>query len=149
MIVTLALFAITIAYMIQVLPLPMGNIAKVGPGAYPMALSVLMLACLTVVLVRDLRHKRTGRPKNMPRFWKQTGTVFITILYALSLELAGYYVSTFLYASVMSWLFGSVKNDEAQKQSFRRRFSVAALIGAGITASGYVLFHLMFGFRLP
>jgi len=149
MIVTLALFAITIAYMVQVLPLPMGNIAKVGPGAYPMALSVLMLACLSVVLVRDLKHKRTGRPKNMPRFWKQTGTVVVTILYAVSLEWAGYYISTFLYASVMSWLFGSMKSDEAQTHSFPRRLFLAVLIGTGITAAGYVLFHLMFGFRLP
>jgi hypothetical protein len=149
MIVTLALFAITIAYMIQVLPLPMGNIAKVGPGAYPMALSVLMLVCLSVVLVRDLKRKRTGRPKNMPRFWKQTGTVVVTILYAVSLEWAGYYVSTFLYASVVSWLFSSMKSYDAQTHSFPRRVFVSALIGAGITAAGYVLFHLMFGFRLP
>ncbi|MFP4483128.1 MAG: tripartite tricarboxylate transporter TctB family protein, partial [Thermovirgaceae bacterium] len=149
MIVTLALFAVTIVYMMQVLPLPMGNIVKVGPGAYPMALSVLMLACLSVVLLRDLKHKRTGQPKSMPRFLKQTGAVFVTVLFAVSLEWAGYYVSTFLYASVMSWLFSSIKSGDTQTRSFPRRLFGAALIGASITFAGYVLFHLMFGFRLP
>lgn len=153
MAVTLALALFSVAYLIQAWGLSVGTMSNPGPGAYPIGLGLFMLVCLGIQLFRDLR-KKVGKAKGLPLRW-QFCMGFASLGYAFLLEKAGYLVSTVLYSTVMVLLFelagrdGSSDEEKGKGLFSPRSLALALATGAVITALGYLLFHVLFDFRLP
>lgn len=150
MAVTLILALLSVAYLIQAWHLSVGTMNNLGPGAYPIGLGFFMLFCLGLKLVKDLKEKKTKTGKGLAFRW-QIWMGLTSLGYALILERVGYLASTVLYATVMALIFDCTDSHEGcMSRTLTARTVVRALLtGLAITALGYLLFHVLFNFRLP
>ena len=150
MALTLILSLVSVIYLFQAWHLSVGTMTNPGPGAYPIGLGLFMLFCLALQFFKDFRTKG-GKTARLPFRW-QLAMGVASLGYALVLERVGYLASTVLYATVMALIFGCTDSDEGcnwKALLSARSIGLALATGIAITALGYLLFHVLFNFRLP
>ena len=141
------LFLFTVAYLVQAIGLPQGDLKNIGPGFYPVLLSVLMLMALTYQFFKE--RKTAEKPQATVNKFHLVLLVLLSGL-IMMLESLGYFASALVFLLTFSMLLGwqlvEYHKDEAGKKVMIGLPLVAALT---ITGLDYALFKLVFDFNLP
>ena len=145
--IVILLLIFTLCYLFQATNLPMGDLKNIGPGFYPVVISVSMLVALIVQLFRE---------KKMPTIPKLAINKFQVIFIILSgclivmLERVGYFgtavVFILSFSVLLGWQLIESYQDESKKKALIMMPLAAAVI---ITTLDYVLFEIAFDFNLP
>lgn len=141
------LLIFTAGYLFQASHLPMGTLRNIGPGFYPVVISVAMLVVLVIQVFRE--KKRPTVPKLKINKFQ---IVFIVLFGGLivMLERVGYFGTAVVFILSFSMLLGwqlveSFKDEQKKKTLILYPLAAAAVI----TLMDYALFELAFDFNLP
>jgi len=133
-------------YQLMQLPPPFET-GEPGPSLYPWLIAVLLCACGLLLIRKGLRGAADengpapgGEFAGMAR---SLLAVAVTAGYLWLFSVAGFWLSSVLYASAIAVLF-----DSAKRRTVRAAMA-CLLIGIAITAVVYLLFTLLLGVRLP
>jgi putative tricarboxylic transport membrane protein len=123
--------------LIQSLALPLGSLARPGPGLFPLLLSVL-LCIIGILLLFSERGQGTMQwaaiVRTKARIWQ---IVLLTGVFILTLEWLGYPLASAIYLfSLFSW-------------TCRFRVGQAAGLAALLTVTSWYLFAGFLGVQLP
>lgn len=145
--VLVLLFVFTIVYLVQAFSLPYGDMKNVGPGFYPVILSLLMLVALGAQFFRE-RKSSEGPQTAVNKFHLVSIALFGGLI--LMLERFGYFASSVVFILSFSMLLGwqlieSYKDETGKKVLI----GLPLLAAVSITALDYALFKLAFDFNLP
>lgn len=141
-----AMLLVGLVYEYIALKMPRGGIAMPGPGFYPMAVGVFLIATALGCLLQELRNPDTPLQEAPPpdeaapggnRFGKTVQLTALMIGYILVLKPLGYPVAIALFLLAAIRIFGS------------RNWFVAAIISAVITVISYFIFILWLKVPLP
>lgn len=122
----------------------MGDTDPVGPGGFPLLITIFGLVLTGVVLLQSLkilrkkRHNSGTPPQTIP-LWKHPAILCVAALigYALCLDVLGFAVSTFALLSVLVYLFNL------------KSWPKALLTGVTGTTIFIILFGRMLNVTLP
>ena len=152
MAVAIVITILTVAYATQAFQLSLGDLRSVGPGAFPVGLVVGMALCLTIIFYKETKARKEGKASrgNAGRHFQIAG-IGATLAYALALEPLGYLVTTPVYVFVMAMVFGMLQRAKAGVEGLSggHLLRTAVLASAGVTGLAYLLFQVLFDFRLP
>ena len=110
----------------------LGKLSEPGAGFFPFWAAVLMVICASVILLRAvvmlLDRSRPGPLAPAPLLaemnWKKVAICLVAlVLYAVSLQLAGLFVSTFLFMFALTRLY--------PETSWKGSLAIAALAALG------------------
>ena len=140
-VVALAMLVVSAIYLVQALRMPLGAVARPGPGFYPAAVGafagVVALVLLTLTLRRRERvaatEDREAAPEDRRRVWLAVATLAV---FCLLLPWVGYPLAALLFTAAMLRQLGA---------GWR-----GALLIALVSAEGsYYLFAGLLGVTLP
>lgn len=145
--ILIILMLFTIGYLFQAFGLPMGTLKNIGPGLYPVIISVTMLILLLVQFVREVKAPSTP---NLTVTKYQLAFAVLLGLFIFFLEKVGYVVVGLLFCSsfsvVLGWQLRDIHKDESKFKTILVWPLLAAVL---ITGADYILFELAFDFHLP
>lgn len=145
--IVILLLLFTLSFLFQASGLPMGTLKNIGPGFYPVLISVAALITLLAQLFREVRQPA------LPKLAVTRFQVVFILLFAgliILLERIGYLGTAILFVASFSALLGWQLIDHyADENKTRALIWLPLAAAAGITALDYALFELAFDFNLP
>lgn len=145
--IVIMLLIFTLGYLLQASILPMGTLRNVGPGFYPVVISVAMLLVLVIQIVREKKIA------TIPKLRANKFQVIFLILFGgliVMLERVGYFGTAVVFILSFSMLLGWQLIESYQDEQKRKTLIWFPLTAAvTITTLDYVLFELAFDFNLP
>jgi putative tricarboxylic transport membrane protein len=88
------------------LPGPLNKV-NIGPGAFPLIISILIIIVATMIIVTTLLKKEKDHKNQyvtIVRFKNIAASIGIIILYTFSIPYLGFYLATAIYFPVMLYL---------------------------------------------
>jgi hypothetical protein len=145
--ILIILMLFTIGYVFQASGLPMGTLENIGPGLYPVIISVTMLILLLVQFVREVKTPSTPT-LTVTKY--QLAFAVLLGLFIFFLDRIGYMfvalLFCFSFSVVLGWQLRDTHKDESKLKTMLIWPLVAAVL---ITGADYILFELAFDFHLP
>lgn len=142
-IISIALFAFSLIYLLSTLKLKMGTPKNPGPGFIPAWLGVLLIISTAFHLLRVFRRGSTDEtpdvspPKGKKDYKAILGILACTLVYPFILETFKFLISTFLVSFFMLFLL-------------RPRNPISSsIIGFGISVVSFVVFSRFLGVGMP
>lgn len=143
----LILLLFTLAYLIQAAVLPLGSMKTVGPGLYPVVISVIMLLLLLVQLYREYR-----KPSAVLFRVSKYQLICLVLLGSLIflLEKIGYLAVALVFCFAFSLLLGwQLRTWHPEESRWKVFFFWPLFATLSIAGADYLLFELAFDFHLP
>lgn len=145
----LLLIALDVGYYYQSLSLPRPfQLGEPGPAFLPIVLSAVLFISCARILWQELAgtaevEEQSGasagriRPRSIALVLASAAFIFV-------FEPLGYWIATFIYTVFVAWLF-----ERERDISHVRAVVTSTLIGAAITAVGWLFFVTLFALFLP
>lgn len=99
---SLGFLVVAIIVGVQATRFPFGTLKRLGPGFFPLVLSILLGILSLDLLIKTIRHKKEESQIEWPRRWGGLILVMIAIFtFSLFLKPLGFLVTTVLFTSVV------------------------------------------------
>jgi hypothetical protein len=135
----LAVLATSVAYLANAWPLPMGTLARPGPGFYPLAVALFGIVVALAWTVNAFRHAPAASSAATLERSSRTrvgATGGLLVGFCVVLPWTGYFAASLLFTALMLRGLGA-------------GWLTSLLVGLGTAAVSYYVFATLLGVPLP